>query len=66
MGFLGRGKECNLRIMQISEEIAPFKKYTSSMEWKNELEEGSLIDACDDYGVWYRSTLAAKYIDESK
>ena len=67
IGFLGRGKEHNLhKISHISEEIAPFKKFTENVSWKEELVEGSLLDACDDYGVWYKSTLVRRYFDENK
>lgn len=66
VGFLGCDSSSNLRFNLISDEIAPFKKYTSNMAWKDELVVGQLLDVCDDYGVWYRSTLAGRYIDENK
>ena len=36
------------------------------MQWKDDLESGDLLDACDDYGLWYRSTLHRKFKDNDK
>lgn len=35
------------------------------MKWKEELKEEDLLDACDDYGIWYKSTLLSRYHHDS-
>ena len=61
VGFLGRSRANNSKLLRQSEQIAPLKKYTDDAEWKDSLQPGDLLDSCDEYGVWYRSTLFKRY-----
>ena len=62
IGFLGRSSASNIKYQRQSEKIAPFKKYTDDLAWKETIKPDDLLDACDEYGVWYKSTLAKRQL----
>ena len=53
-----------MNVKRDSVEIAPPGTYTDDMEWRDQLKSGSLLDCCDDYGVWYRSSVLNRYESE--
>ena len=59
--FIGRQQDVSVKVSRDSVEIAPPGTYTDDMEWRNKLKRGSLLDCCDDYGVWYRSSVLNIY-----
>ena len=66
IGFVGRSAAANQIVKSAKEHIAPLGTYTHKkfMNWKNKIQEEDLIDACDDYGIWYKSTLHRRYLLE--
>ena len=65
VGFLGCSPASNLKLNLNGPDIAPFKTFAENLTWREELKDGDLIDACDDYGSWYRSTLNRRYVDNN-
>ena len=52
------------KIQRYGLELAPPGTYTNDLEWRWALKPGDLFDCCDDYGIWYRCTVQARYDSE--
>lgn len=66
ISFIGRKRSSDQVYTRDSIEIAPKNTFTSDLAWKMELKEGDLLDSCDEFGVWYRSTLLRRFFKENE
>jgi len=61
VAFMGMPKSYRMSYRFDSEKIAPLNTHTSDFNWRYELKTGDVFDCCDDYGIWYRSTVKDIY-----
>ena len=64
VSFINRLRDADEKIGRHGLELAPPGTYTNDLEWRWALKAGDLFDCCDDYGIWYRCTVQARYDSE--
>jgi len=52
-------KDGDLLWLENNKNISSYERYTKDWDWRNNLKPGDIIDACDDYGHWFLSTVLA-------
>ena len=57
VAFLGMPDRFQIKIRLDSIEIAPPGTFTDDFNVRFKLQPGDLFDCCDDYGIWYKSTV---------
>ena len=57
INFKNENSETSRILSKDSHEIAPYCTKTANENWRNKLDKGALVDACDTVGIWYHSTI---------
>jgi len=62
--FLNERSEFNRILKKMTWEIAPYKsKSQDDWDWRFQLKENDEVDACDNYCIWYKSTIINKRVE---
>ena len=57
VAFLGMPDKFQNKIRLDGTEIAPPGKFTDNFNVRFKLGPGDLFDCCDNFGIWYKSTV---------
>jgi len=57
VGFEHEDDGSNRKFERYSADLAPYGSNTDDIEWRDELDKGSLVDCIDTEHYWYKSTI---------
>ena len=57
ISFLRCPRQMDERVSRSSPNIKPFGSCTDDWEWRFSLKTDDTFDCCDEYGLWYKSTV---------